>query len=71
VQRLAAGVDLDEIYGLYQKIADGVLSTLRDQIIATSPASLADAIALLEIDDPPLDAVIACLRALAAKGGAA
>jgi hypothetical protein len=71
VQRLAAGVDLDEIYDLYHKIADGVPSALLDQIIATPPASVADAIVLLEMDFPPLDTVIAGLRALAAKGGAA
>jgi hypothetical protein len=71
VRELAGGVDLEEIYRLYHKIDDGVPDTLRNQITNTPPASLAEAIALLELAAPSLDAVIAGLRAIAEKGGVA
>ena len=73
VKELAAGMDnlLAETYGLYKRIDDRA-DPLLHQINATPPtAGLADAIALLETDDPPIDAVIAGLRAIAEKGGAA
>jgi hypothetical protein len=45
---------------------------LLGQINETPPVtSLADAIALVEMEDPPIEAVIAGLRAIAEKGGAA
>jgi hypothetical protein len=73
VCELAAGMDdlISEAYRLYDRM-DAKASALLDRINKTPPiTSLSDAIALLEMDDPPMDAVIAGLRAIAEKGGAA
>lgn len=71
IKQLAANIDFAEVYGLYDRINEKA-NVLLDQIRTTPPiTSLADAITLLETDDPPLDAVITGLRAIAEKGGAA
>jgi len=71
VRELGAGVDLSEVYALYDRINEQA-NALLDQINETPPiTSLADAIALLETGDPPIEAVIAGLRAIAEKGGVA
>jgi hypothetical protein len=71
VQRLAGDVDLAEINALSERIqavASAVYAQLR-----TEPGimNIADAIALLEMDDdPPIAAVTAGLRALAERNAA-
>jgi hypothetical protein len=63
---LAAVVDVASIYSLYEKIGS---VSFDDKILATVPTSIADAIALLELYDPPVATVLAGLRTIAEKGG--
>jgi len=73
VHELGAGMDdlVSEARNLYTRISEQA-GVLLDRINATPPiTTLVDAIALLELDEPPIDAVIAGLRAIAEKGGAA
>jgi hypothetical protein len=70
IKKLAGDIDLAEIYELSKRIMD-VSTVLYDQL-RTQPGitNIADAIALLEMDeDPPIAAVTAALRALAEGHG--
>ena len=71
VHELVATVDLtQQVYSLYENIS-GRAGGLHDRIRATTPKAIPDAIAMLELCDPPVDKVADGLRAIAEKRGAA